>query len=344
MILILSLLFSMFCTTLWAQEPCNIPPYVTVSTEDGANICVQHLPATGHPIILAHGISSNHYFWNLTPEHSLALYLQSKGFDVYNIDFRGHGYATHDPQGKKQIQGWNVDSYGTDIAAVIAYAHTQKPQQKPFYIGHSLGGLAFISYLAHYGSSHVQGVVIVASPFDFGHKEPLLEMAEQGAKVSFLPIPTPLLAHVASLFPSTPAYIDTLLWGKDTISPNIRRLMYQKIVSPMTPKELSHLAKSLSQDAFSPAQGDNTYATNLSTHNIPALFLAGRADRVAPVDRVLGYYHALGSTDKQLQILGTHYGFSLDYGHLDYPLAKEAPKEVFPLIEQWIQTRIPTPN
>ena len=335
------LLIHFFFSSLCAKETCTQAPYVPVATEDGANICVQHLPTNGYPIILAHGISSNHHFWNLTPEYSLALYLQSKGFDVYNIDFRGHGYATHDPQGKKQIQGWNVDSYGIDIAAVVAYIHTKKPEQKPFYIGHSLGGLAFISYLAHYGSSNVEGAVIVASPFDFRHKEPLLKIAEQGARSSFAPIPTPLLAHFASLFPSTPVYIDNLLWGKDTITPDIRRLMYQRIVSTMTPKELSHLAKSLSQEAFSPAHGENTYAQNLSEHNIPALFLAGRADRVAPVDRVLGYYYALGSTDKQIHILGKHYGFSKDYGHIDYALAKEAPKEVFPLIEQWLRKRVP---
>ena len=107
----------------------------------------------------------------------------------------------------------------------------------------------------------------------------------------------------------------------------------------MTPKELFHLSKTLSQDAFGPANAHHTYAQNLSTHNLPALFLAGRADRIAPVDRVLGYYNALGSLDKEFIILGKDYGYTIDYGHLDYSLAQIAPKEVFPIISSWLRKK-----
>jgi alpha-beta hydrolase superfamily lysophospholipase len=334
MILLLSIL-------LWAENPCFAPPFFSLKTEDDFHICVQHLEGKGHPVILAHGISSNHNFWNLNPQHSLALFLQQKGFDVYNIDFRGHGLATRDPSGKKQVQGWSVDSYGIDIQAIVQHIREQYPQKRPFYIGHSLGGLALITYLARYGSSALQGMIVVASPFDFRHPEPLLELAKIGAQISIFPIPTPLFAHIASLFTHTPAHIDTLLWGKDTISAEVRRELYQKIVSPMTPKELSHLANTLSLEAFSSVDGKISYQENLSTHDIPALFLAGRADRIAPVDRVMGYYNALGSKDKEFIILGKAYGFSIDYGHLDYPLARVAPKEVFPIIETWLNKKSP---
>ena len=107
----------------------------------------------------------------------------------------------------------------------------------------------------------------------------------------------------------------------------------------MTPKELKHLSKTLSQDAFGPANKHETYAKNLSTHDIPALFFAGRADRIAPVDRVLGYYNALGSSDKEFRILGKEYGYTIDYGHLDYPLAKVAPNEVFPVVSSWLRQK-----
>ena len=318
----------------------SIPPApLSIPTEDGAQIYAEHFSERGPPVILAHGISSNHNFWNLNREHSLALYLHKQGFDVYNMDCRGHGLATHDRAGKKQEQGWTIDSYGIDIHALVTYVQKNRPQSKPIYIGHSLGGLALISYMAQYTSASLHGIIICASPFDFRHPEPLLELARIGASASIIPIPTPIFAHVASWFPHTPAHIDSLLWGKDTISPQTRVELYQKIVSPMTPKELKHLSKILSQDAFGPADEHKTYTKNLSTHDIPALFLAGRADRIAPVDRVLGYYNALGSSDKQFLILGKEYGYSIDYGHLDYPLADAAPKEVFPIISDWIKQK-----
>ena len=326
-LLLVSLLFSQTPT------PLNIP------TEDGAQIYVEHFQNAGPSIILAHGISSNHRFWNLNTTHSLALFLHEKGFDVYNMDFRGHGFATHTSKGEKQIQGWTIDSYGIDIHAIIQHIRHQRPQERPMYLGHSLGGLALISYLAQYGSQSIKAMIVVASPFDFRHQEPVLRLARAGASVSILPVPTPMLARIAAFFSNTPAHIDSLLWGKDTISPKIRKELYNSIVSPMTPKELLHLSKTLSQDAFSPAVGSHTYTKNLSEHDIPALFLAGRADRIAPVDRVLGYYNALGSSDKEFRILGKDYGFSIDYGHLDYALARIAPKEVFPIISAWLSKK-----
>ena len=325
----------------WAKDRCLEPEFIAIPTPDGAQTCAQHLPQTGHPIILVHGISSNHNFWNLNPRYSLALYLQKKGYDVYNIDLRGHGYATHDQKGEKQKQGWSVDDYGSDIHAVVQHIQKVHPHKKPFYIGHSLGGLAFISYMAAYGSQNIQGAVIVASPFDFRHPDPILNLAKVGADISIVPIPTPFFAYVASLFHTTPAYVDNLLWGADTIDQKIRRELYQKIVSPMTPKELQQISKTLSLEAFSPLKTPINYQEDLKRHTLPTLFLAGRADRIAPVDRVLGYYEALGSKDKKFLILGKAYGFQVDYGHLDFALAKSAPQEVFPVIEEWIDNQLP---
>ena len=100
----------------------------------------------------------------------LAKHLQKEGFDVYNMDFRGHGYASHDAANQRQRGGWSVDSYGIyDIHAAIQFIKEKHPAQKPTYIAHSLGGLAFVSYLSKYNSMALSKVVIVASPFDFRH-------------------------------------------------------------------------------------------------------------------------------------------------------------------------------
>ena len=327
----------LLCIAMVFADECIKNKHSKVITQDGAAICIEHLPAKGSPIILAHGISSNHKFWNLNTDYSLALYLQQQGFDVYNIDFRGHGYASHDAKGKKQHGGWSIDSYGVfDIDAAIKHVQKTHPQEEPIYIAHSLGGMALISYMAQHDSSALKAIVIVGTPFDFRHPDPLLHLAKIGAGISFFTIPSPFLAHIASLFHRTPAGIDTMLWGDNTMSTKVRKEMYRSIVSPMTPKELQQIAKTLSKEAYSPLEGDRSYAHVLQKQNIPALFLAGRADRVAPVDRVLGYYNQLGSTHKKCIILGKEYGFSINYGHLDYALAKAAPQEIFPLITQWI--------
>ena len=88
-----------------AQEVHRVP------TADGAEIVLEHhATAGGPPVVLCHGISSNHFFWDLEPGRSLALYLQERGYDVWNMDLRGHGSAEVDGAGKKQRPGWTVGS------------------------------------------------------------------------------------------------------------------------------------------------------------------------------------------------------------------------------------------
>src|SRR5206468_2476156 len=46
--------------------------------------------ATLAPVLLVHGFGQNRYAWHM-PERSFANYLADCGFDVFNVDLRGHG-------------------------------------------------------------------------------------------------------------------------------------------------------------------------------------------------------------------------------------------------------------
>jgi len=56
---------------------------------------------------------------------------------------------------------------------------------------------------------------------------------------------------------------------------------------------------------------------------------------------VMAYYNHLGSSQKEFVIVGSDYGFSANYGHLDYSLATRAPQEIYPLISKWLSQTIP---
>ena len=49
---------------------------------------------SGSPILLVHGFGQNRYAWHL-PARSFANHLATAGFDVYNLDLRGHGRSRH---------------------------------------------------------------------------------------------------------------------------------------------------------------------------------------------------------------------------------------------------------
>jgi threonine dehydrogenase-like Zn-dependent dehydrogenase len=58
---------------------CALATTTRVDTADGATIALHHHPAAGPPVILVHGISSNHHFWDLDAEHSFAEWLAVRG-------------------------------------------------------------------------------------------------------------------------------------------------------------------------------------------------------------------------------------------------------------------------
>src|SRR6185369_1091676 len=49
---------------------------------------------TRAPVLLIHGYGQNRYAWHL-PARSFSNYLARAGFDVFNLDLRGHGRSRH---------------------------------------------------------------------------------------------------------------------------------------------------------------------------------------------------------------------------------------------------------
>ena len=77
--------------------------------------------------ILAHGYRQSQLL-EPKPEHSLAMYLL-EGL-MYTIWIFVDTAATHDAAGKKQEQGWTIDSYGSR-SMQSQYVHSNRPEQKP---------------------------------------------------------------------------------------------------------------------------------------------------------------------------------------------------------------------
>src|SRR5688572_23202697 len=92
---------------------------------------------THAPVVLVHGFGQNRYAWHM-PERSMVNYLADLGFDVFNVDLRGHGRSAS--MGADRSRG--VDDYiRGDIPAVIDRVLALTGAKRTFMIGHSLGGL-----------------------------------------------------------------------------------------------------------------------------------------------------------------------------------------------------------
>jgi pimeloyl-ACP methyl ester carboxylesterase len=315
----------------------------TVNTDDGAAIVLNRRQADGPPVIIVHGISSNHHCWDLTPERSLAVYLQEQGFDAWLLDLRCHGDATLDATGKRQWAGWSIDHYGRhDVPAAVDYVLQKTGSERVGYVGHSLGGMVGAIYAGtHPGANDkLSALIAVGSPMDFSDPDPVVWSALTTAGFTWIPvIPSDLGGKVAALLDGeTHTAVDR--WAQDLLFTDIQQdligEMYSRVASPLTRGELKQLSLVTREGVFVDAEGEVDYVEALTNVQVPTLVISGRGDQIAPVDRVYAYYASTGAEQKRFVVAGKAQGFAADYGHLDLPLGDHAREEIYPLIRDWL--------
>lgn len=312
---------------------------VWVDVGGGDEAALTHHQGPGEPVVLCHGISSNARFWDLAPDRSLADYLVAQGYDVWNLDLRGHGVAERGSDGKRQRAGWTVDDYGNgDLPAVFDAVLHATGATRLHYVGHSMGGMVLAVYLASHPAPPLASAVIAGSPLDFRDPDPMWWGLLHTAPFVTLPgfLPTPLGARLlGALGERAPLDADEFLYERDNVADKaMRRTMLDTVVSPVSRGEIKQfgLAK---HGEFVSVDGSVKYREALGDVQVPMRFLAGRADRVVSPDRVWGYYEAVGSPQKDFIVLGDANGDVADYGHLDFGDGDRAATEVYPLVGQW---------
>ena len=92
------------------------------------------------------------------------------------------------------------------------------------------------------------------------------------------------------------------------------------------------------EGGFSRTDGLLDYYNHLDRITAPVLVIAGAGDRLTPVADLRFVFEAISSEDKRFLICGKEQGFSLDYGHIDTILGKNARREVYPHMAEWIES------
>jgi len=131
-----------------APEP--ILEAVSITTADGAVLRGRRLRGGNVSIVLIHGLVSTFHQFDLDTAEApaLAQFLARRGADVWLVNLRGAGRgndASTIAPGKKS---WCADEYILEDLPAIAAHLRAAGVERPFLLGHSLGGMVIAAYLA----------------------------------------------------------------------------------------------------------------------------------------------------------------------------------------------------
>lgn len=277
-----------------------------LKTAEQGEIAVTRLaPTTGKvraPIVMLPGMFSNRRFWLSDKGVGLAAYLCEQGFDCWMMERRGLGDSGK--QGYARASLKQCIQY--DLPAVQALVAQHNPQAA-FYMGHSFGGVINASSLAqgYLAGDKVAGLVNFSSQLTVGKHflNPPLSALIYGS--------TALLRH----FPS-------------------RQLgMGPENEPPETMRDCARLV------SWAKRKNGNNYWSGFDNIIQPVLAFGSVGDTVDPAPGCQYLVDKMASNDKSFILLGKAHGHRKDYDHVGMVVSKDAAKEIWPIVTQWLTAK-----
>lgn len=295
------------------------------------------------PVLLVHGLSANR--WTMDSgleEFSLAAHVARAGFRTFSLDLRGHGDSRRSPRGAGSDQ-WNFDHYvEEDVPAALDAIRRETGEEQVLWVGHSLGAVTgLVSCQLH--PERIAGIVAIAGAMGFDANGPLARYMGLGVLVDgrFNRTLARMVAPYAGL--AHPAAGELAINGRNVDRTVLQRLLVNGIEN--VPAALFvQLADWVTKDACRSADQSRDYRAGLAACRQPALFLAAPRDHLAPPGVVRRSFDLWGGAKEYVEF-GLEAGHSADYGHTDLLVGTRAPREVFPVVTDWLiaQGR-PTPG
>jgi alpha-beta hydrolase superfamily lysophospholipase len=291
---------------------------------------------TRAPVLLVHGFGQNRYAWHL-PARSFANHLASAGFDVFNLDLRGHGRSRQ--FGAKTPR--SVDDYVyEDIPIALGEVRALSGQRPVFLVGHSLGGLVSYAAAPMLGEA-VAGIASLGSPYHFTRGSFSLQAialfceALRRARVPHIGVPVPL-SPVGTFLQTWRRVADSPLypipvrgWHAGSLEPHVLDQHFRLAFDRGGIHELRHLFEWGAAKRFGGPSRD--YVERFESMNLPLLILAGTNDDLAPPASVRPAFEASRSKDKTYR--------TVPLGHIDVLVGRDAPLSSWPLVTEWLQKR-----
>ena len=288
------------------------------------------------PILLVHGFGQNRYAWHL-PSRSLVNYLASAGFDVFNLDLRGHGRSRH--LGARRSRG--VEDYvHEDMPSAVDEVRALSGDRPVWLIGHSLGGL--VSYAAAPAlAGAVAGIASIGSPYHFTRGSfslGAIALFIRALTMTRLRLPNAGIAvnsiggvlRQVRRFAESPIYPFPLRgWHAGALEPHVLDEHLRLAFDKAGIAELTDMFQWASQKRFGGPERD--YVERFEKLDLPLLVVSGDNDDLAPPASVRPAFERSTTHDKTYR--------TMPLGHIDLLVGRDAPMLTWSLLGSWLGRR-----
>lgn len=289
------------------------------------SILRKYVAPGGPPVVLVHGFAQNRYTWHLS-RRSMSAWLAAHGFDVFNLELRGHGHS----------RGENMSDRFEDYVRDVVRA-AEVIGEPAFFIGHSLGGATVYAAASHV---RMRGVIGIGALFRFAQANRLLNVL---CKISTV-VGTPgvlsalnvrthlagrLIARLYSISDIAGYAFPISGWAPGSMEPDLLAERLEKGF------DWTSLQVWLDMARWG-ATGRFDYEDAWSKTEVPVMVIAGDLDHLMLPEDAREAYDRAASQDKTFLLLDD-YTTGHHWGHLDLILGKEAPRVVWPAVLNWMQ-------
>lgn len=290
---------------------------------------------TSATVLLIHGFGQNRYAWHL-PSRSLANHLARTGFDVFNLDLRGHGRSR--AFGGKRCTSVS-DYFLEDLPRAVEEVQHLAGSRPLWIVGHSLGGLVAYAGVPDLAGA-VAGIVSIGSPYHFTRGSISLQAVSAFVRAASLlqvrPNPVMALKPVGFTMARARRLMESRLymmpwrgWHKGAMEPHILAEHMRLAFDRAGLAELTDMFKWAGDRKF--GGRESGCSERFEAMNLPLLVVAGSNDDLAPPDAVRPAFTLSRSSDKTYR--------ALPLGHIDLLVGRDAPRTAWPLISDWIRAR-----
>lgn len=292
-------------------------------------------------VLLVHGFGQNRYTWH-SSKRSFSNYLANDGWDVFNVDLRGHGRSRRFGAPRPRL----LEEYvREDVPAFVEEAMRIAKTDRVYLIGHSMGGLISYSVSGTVLRPHVAGIITIGSPYRFGRGSALLLfLREAAALVGWTGVfdrnpalPVRMIGrHLhkrAALWDAAAVPMPIRGWVPGGMERDVLQEYLGKAFERTSMKVALDILRAGTEQGWKSIDGMIDYGQAFEMLDRPLLVIAGTEDQLAPPESVKPAWDLSRSRDKSYR--------AFPYGHIDLIMGRESPRTVWPLVRDWLDVRAP---